>query len=63
MDVKRSAILLMAVLLLCSCTMTAVKKNDNVVALRGFGSGKAEFPDGTKIEKGLITLPPIRLDN
>lgn len=54
--------LLVLCLLITGCTMTAVKQGDTV-ALRGFGSGEAEFPDGTKIKKGLINLPPLKLEN
>ena len=54
-------ILFMCVFLV-GCTMTATKDKDRVV-LKGFGSGKAEFPDGTKIEKGLIKIPDLNIDN
>ena len=47
---------------ICGCTMTA-KRYDNKVTLSGLGGGEAEFPDGTKIKKGLITIPKIELDN
>ena len=59
---KKIILCVLAIISICGCTMTAVKKGDTV-ALRGFGSGKAEYPDGTKIEKGLIALPKIELDN
>lgn len=37
---------------------------DNVIILTGFGSGEAEFPNGAKIKKGLITFPniPVRVN-
>ncbi len=45
------------------CTMTATNQDGEELKLTGFGSGKAKFNNGAEIEKGLITFPPIKLDN
>jgi len=34
---------------------------DGVIILKCFGSCEAEFKDGTKIKKGILTFPPIKL--
>ena len=35
----------------------------NKIRLSGVGTVKAEFPDGAKGEKGLITFPDLKLQN
>ena len=62
-NVMKLSLTLCLLLCLSSCTMTAINQKGEKVKLRGFGSGKAKFPDGTEIEKGLINFPQIKLDN
>ena len=57
------SILLIGIVLLCGCIMTATNQKGETVILDGFGSGEVEFPDGTKIKKGLIDFPDLNLRN
>ena len=61
--VLKGSFLVCLICLISGCAMTAVNQKGEKVTLSGMGSGSAEFPDGTKIEKGLITFPDFTVKN
>ncbi len=61
---KMKNLIILIISTMCfGCAMIATAPNGDQIRLSGFGSGSAEFPNGTKIEKGLINLPQIKLEN
>ncbi len=58
----RKMLLILCVFCLMGCAMTAAKTED-AITLDGWGSGKATFPEGYSIEKGLFSWPQIKVNN
>lgn len=45
------ALLILILLMMCSCAVSGQIRDDGVIILRGWGASAITFPDGTKLEK------------